>query len=376
MSAGHLFSPDSAHLQLVKQQQQHEQERAQAEERLQKLEQVPDIGSAYSEDQRQYQLQVERTNYMRKFENARDVNVVGHSPSPYHYNHPQRQKRLGSEKTRYESPSSQQYAHNPAHSRDTSPAVSVGGRSHGYRSPGPGAQPEYMAHHPAFKGQGQGQGIALGADYSGSAAELKPAYRNASPRTQRGFQSAQRGANMYPSSRSGTPDSRSLHDQSVSDTSHSYSQSQSQSQSSHYIQHQRPMVSGSVAAATPDTNIPVFIRDQAKFQHRNNVAESASPQRGRSPSPRWQGSTGGMVTTPNREYTSGHRSLSPQIASGGLNGRRGTMKNLQGFQVNDVGEVSPWQECYTSSGKRYYYNCLTGQSTYRAPAPPSNAFLR
>ena len=52
------------------------------------------------------------------------------------------------------------------------------------------------------------------------------------------------------------------------------------------------------------------------------------------------------------------------------------MKNLQGFQVNDVGEVSPWQECYTSSGKRYYYNCLTGQSTYRAPAPPSNAFLR
>jgi hypothetical protein len=48
---------------------------------------------------------------------------------------------------------------------------------------------------------------------------------------------------------------------------------------------------------------------------------------------------------------------------------------VDGRAVNDLGESSSWMQVYSSSGKRYWFNSLTGESTYRQPAPPSNSQL-
>jgi len=48
---------------------------------------------------------------------------------------------------------------------------------------------------------------------------------------------------------------------------------------------------------------------------------------------------------------------------------------IGGRPVNDLGETSAWAQVTSSSGKRYWFNSVTGESTYRQPAPPSNSQL-
>jgi len=109
---------------------------------------------------------------------------------------------------------------------------------------------------------------------------------------------------------------------------------------------------------------PIYIRTNSPspgYPNHHNTSHSQASSRSASPSSR------GLVTDPNQVHASDYQ---PQRAMGPMG-----IVMIDGRAVNDLGESSAWTRVVSSSGKKYWFNSLTGESTYRQPAPPSNSQL-